>query len=49
MNRTTGDDLLGNDADLGSAEILRAKAPIGNSADEVAEELADLLGQGEEE
>ncbi len=49
VNRTTGDDLLGNDADLGSAEILRAKAPIGNSADEVAEELADLLGQGEEE
>ncbi len=49
VNRTTGDDLLGNDADLGSAGILRAKAPIGNSADEVAEELADLLGQGEEE
>ena len=49
VNRTTGDDLLGNDADLGSAEILRAKAPIGNSADEVADELADLLGQGEEE
>ncbi len=49
VNRTTGDDLLGDDADIQSADILRAKAPMGNSADEVAEELADLLGQGEEE
>ncbi len=48
IDRTSSDDLLIDD-DTTATEEHRAKAPAGNSVEEVARDLADLLGQGEEE
>ena len=49
IERDNAEDMLIGDNDNKTAEILSAKAPVGSAAQEVVDELADLLGGGEEE
>ncbi len=49
IDRTTSEDLLIDDDDDATTEQTRAKAPVGDGVKDVVDDLADLLGQGEEE
>ena len=49
IDRSNANDLLIDDGDINVANDLKAKAPVGSDMQEVVDDLADLLGGGEEE